>query len=261
MSHSIHGPQFSTPSQAAKCGTKAGATNFGRPVGASTTSATTHVVRKAAISTPARVLLSALAIFGGYAMCKDSINGTRLKRKGAISAHHIKAQYEDMAYGWGKYSGHPWMDQQAHKFKRFMLYGPMNLRMQWESLKIRVNSYVNDVFLPNLLPITMMVGGVVGLLGFRNIKNGMRASGRFVRNNIRIPSSFKSQMQRSSGKLLQSTAKGLGKMLSFPFKSPTHLGLTAAGALFGLFFLQRFNKSYGNAGQQEYFRDFVTTKK
>jgi hypothetical protein len=165
-----------------------------------------------------------------------------------------------MEYGWGKYSGQPWMDQQAHGWKRLMIFGPMNLRLKWQEYKLRFNSMVNDVILPNLLPIAMMVAGGIGIVGLKNIRGGSKATGHFIRNNIHVPTSFKTGMKQVASKTAQGTGKGIGKLVSLPFKSPAHLGVTAAALIFGAFGLKRFQDAYGEDGQEQYFRGLTNYK-
>lgn len=212
------------------------------------------------MGTPARVLVSLAAIAAGYKLFQDSWSGSKLKRDDAVEAAKEHAEWADMEYGWGHYSGQPWMDQQAHNFKRMLLFGPMNLKLKWQEMTIRLNSWVNDVILPNLLPIAMMTAGVIGLGGGKVFKNGSKATQHFVRNHVHVPTAFKTGMKQVAGKAAQGTGKGIGKLLSLPFKSPAHLGVAAAGLIFGGFALQRFQDAYGHDGQHNFFRDLTNSK-
>lgn len=224
------------------------------------TAASKVVTSTRMMGTPARVLLSLGAIAAGYKLFQDSWNGSNMKRQDAVDAAKEHAEWSDMEYGWGHYSGQPWMDKQAHSWKRLLLFGPMNLRIKWQEFKIRFNSMVNDVILPNLLPIAMMVGGVVGIIGFKNIHGGSKATGHFFRNHVRVPASFKNGMKQVASKTAQGTGKGLGKLLSLPLKSPAHLGVTAAGLIAGAFAYSRFQDAYGHDGQHAFFRNLTNVK-
>jgi hypothetical protein len=206
-----------------------------------------------------RILVSIAAIAGGYKLIQDSWNGSQLKRDDAVAAAKEHAEWADMEYGWGHYSGQPWMDQLAHKFKRLLLFGPMNLKLKWQEITIRMNSWVNDVILPNLLPIALVIAGIGGLGGFKVFKHTPKVT-RFVKNHVHVPTAFKTEIKNLAGKTASGAGKGLGKLLSLPFKSPAHLGVTAAGLLFGSFFLQRFQNSYGHDGQHNFFRDLTNSK-
>lgn len=221
--------------------------------------ATSAAERTRMLGTTGRVLVSLAAIVGGYKLIQDSWNGSQMKRDDAVAAAKEHAEWADMEYGWGHYSGQPWMDQQAHKFKRFLLFGPMNLKLKWQETTIRLNSWINDVILPNLLPIGLVIAGLGGLGGFKVFRHSSKVT-QFVKNHVHVPTAFKTEVKHLAGKAASGTGKGIGKLLSLPFKSPAHLGITAAGLLFGSFTLQRFQDSYGHDGQHNFFRDLTNSK-
>lgn len=211
-------------------------------------------------NTAARVIGGSVFVLAGGKLVADTKNGTRLKRDDAVAAMKEHAEWADMEYGWGHYSGNPWMDQKAHWFKRLTLLGPMNLKIKWQEATIRFNSWVNDVLFPNLVPLAVMAAGAVTAIGPKNIKKAGQATSRFFRTHVRVAPGFKSGMSTVTRQAASKTAKGAGTVLSLPFKSPVAF-FSAVGALvLGNFALNRFRDSYGHDGQHNYFRDFTNTQ-
>lgn len=212
------------------------------------------------LSTAARVIGGSVFVLASGKLVSDTANGTRLKRNDAVAAMKEHAEWGDMEYGWGHYSGHPWMDQKAHWFKRLTLFGPMNLKIKWQEATIRFNSWVNDVFFPNLVPIAVMGAAAIATIGPKNIKRGTQATGRFLRTHVRVAPGFKSSMSTVTKQATAKTAQGLGKVLSLPFKSPVAFFSTVGALVLGNFALNRFRDSYGHDGQHDYFRNFTNTQ-
>jgi hypothetical protein len=231
------------------------------PINPKVSSVESKVAAKTRMMGPvARIGISLGFLIAGAKLTQDSYKSTQIKRQDAVDYAKEHAEWSDMEFGMGHYSGSLLGDKAAHWWNRLLLFGPMNLRIKWQEIKIRVNSWVNDVILPNLLPIAMMVGGGIGIIGLKNIHGGSKATGHFFRNYVHIPASFKTGMKQVAGKTAQGTGKGLGKLVSLPFKSPAHLGVAGAGLLLGAFALSRFQNSYGHDGQHQYFRDLINVK-
>ncbi len=202
-------------------------------------------------------LLGLGAIAAAWWMMRDTFDGTRQKRIDAIAAAKEHAEWADMEYGWGHWSGNPGMDHKAHQFKRFLLFGPMNLRMRWLEFKITVDSLVNDVLLKNIVPLGVGVAGIYSMFGARAVNTGVRNFGRFLGQII--PSGF----GRAVGSLLSQGLTGLGKgvlALSHTLLSKQALPFTIGAAIFGNYALSRFKDSYGHDGQHEFFRDLTNIK-
>lgn len=209
---------------------------------------------------PVRIGAGALIAVLGYGLIKDTVSGTNMKRQDAIAAVKGRAEWQDTEYGWGKWSGMPWMDKMAHSVKRLMLFGPWNLRVKWETSTINFNSWVNDVLLPNAVPIGLMTGGVLGMVGFGRMHAGTKAAGKFFKNYVHVPASFKTGMKLVAQKTAQGTGKGIGKAMSWPLKTPAHALVTLGGVLLGSFAVSRFNDVYEQDAQHNYFRDLSNTK-
>lgn len=224
----------------------------------SAAAAVTTVAKKT--RNPMLGLASLATLAAAGLLVKDSYNGSQLKRADAVAAAKEHAEWGDMEYGWGHWSGHPWMDHQAHRFKRLMLFGPFNLGIRWQEFKINANSLINDVLLKNLIPIGVGIGSLYAAFGAKSVHKALFGPFRYVAKHFSIPSSFKRQMGRIISQATGSMGKGLVKLLKMPFKSPLSLVATVGAGLLGGFFLNRFRDSYGHDGQHEFFRDLTNVK-
>ena len=218
------------------------------------------IARSHAGGNAARILLSVGAMTAGYKLIKDTVEGTESERKDKAAALKEHAEWKDMEFGWGHYSGNPGMDQVAHEVKRFFLFGPMNVTLKWKESQIKVNSFINDVIIPNLVPIGIMTAGFVGLVGPKNLRSGANVMDHFVKNYVHVPPSFKVGMKQAGQKSTRMAARGLGKLISLPFKTPMSLLVTAGALLLGSFTWRRFQDSYGHDGQHHFFRTFINEK-
>lgn len=208
---------------------------------------------------PLMVALSLAATVAAGAMIKDSYEGTKIKRSDASAAILDSKQYHAMEYGWGMWSGTPGMEHWAHKAHHLKAFGPMNLFLKWKQFKSSASSIVNDVILPNMIPIAVGIGGLYAGFGSKAI-HGVAKAVVAPLKHVKLPATLAASLKSLASKGLSGLSKGLGKGISKMFSSPKNLLMSLGGLAFGGFALNRFQRVYTREADQDYFREFVTTQ-
>ncbi len=224
-------------------------------------------VAKAATETPlktagklsgtGKTVLGIGALAAAAFAIKDSYNGRAEKIEHKLSNLHEHKSWEHWQNGLAHYSGNPWMDQQAHGIKKLLLYGPLGLRLKFEEFKTKADIMVNEVLLPNLVPIGVGIGGMYMLLGKKTINDAFKRTFNWYKGKSFVSASFKQSFKTQAGKAFTGLAGLGGRMLRWPFKSLQHFGVAAGLGAFGSFMLGRFQDSYGHRGTEEYFFDEI----
>jgi hypothetical protein len=195
--------------------------------------------------------LAALAAAGWMMM--DSYRGNRERTQQSVDKLKEHNDWEETEFGWGHWSGMPWMDHLAHRVFGWKQYGPYGLREKFSAIKIRVGSFFNNVIVPNLVPLGL---GIAGLYGAGvPVHKPFVAIGRALSQGV--PRRLVQDLGRLGGRAATGVGSGLLKLLALPFRSLTHLGIASGLVLGGAFFLKRFSDAYGHDGQRQFFRDDI----
>lgn len=198
------------------------------------------------------------AIAASLLLIKDTYDGTRQKRIDAVAAAKQSAEWHDMEHNWGHWSGNPAMDHKAHQFRRFLLFGPMNLRMRWVEFKTYANSLVNDVLIQNAIPLGLAVGGAYAAFGKNAIHTTASRFFRFM--GSLLPKGWHKPVLSLMSSGVSALGSGIKSLAQIAFRSPGNFAMALGALVFGNFTLQRFRNSYGHEGQENYFRTFINEK-
>ena len=190
------------------------------------------------------------------ALIVDTYKGQSENTRIRISQSTLNADWKVMMERQGQWSGYPWMDAQTERLKELLTYGPWNLAEKYEHLKIRVDSLLWQVLYPNTIPIAISIAALYMGLGSRVLHAPFRALGKGL---SRAPGGGRlgRELLYATGAGAKGIAKGLGRVLAFPFKSVYHLGFSILAGLMGLFALDRFQAVYTDEAQEQFFDPLV----
>ena len=175
----------------------------------------------------------------------QSVKGKSSTWEQQVRNHETSADMLSLRDHWGHYSGQPAMDGWANKLRRFMRFGPLGLNMAWNKAKTYTEGFVNDVFLPNLVPIGVGLGGLYAT-GFKPHKL-LTAPVKFLHKHLHINwGGIRGQMKKGGKWAGSIMARGLRKV----GKNPA----MAIGALaLGGFGLHRFMRVYDHSQQDDFY--------
>ena len=203
--------------------------------------------------------VAALGSYLAYSIFKNSWPGSESIAQQAKAAVLQKKQDEFLRYGWGRHSGYQNSDQMATGFKRFMLYGPMDIKLRWEEGGAYWNSIFQNVIARNWVPMLLTGAGVYLAAGNKMFKP-FAAAGRglwkvaqkiFANPN---PNGIVRRCLRGLGRAAKTVCT---KFIKAPMQYKLVAGLMG---LMGWFAWGRLMGSYNGQNQEELFRDFVSTK-
>jgi|GEM_PF-6101063 len=204
----------------------------------------------------ARVFFGILPSVLTAGLLVDTYNGQKENTRIRISQSTLNADWKVMMERQGQWSGYPWMDAQTERLKELMTYGPWNLGEKYEHLKIRVSSLTWLVLYPNLIPITISIAALYMGLGAKVLHAPFRALGKGIR---KAPGGGRlgRELVYAGGAGARGIARGIGRILSIPFRSVYHLGFSVLAGLMALFAFDRFTAVYGDEAQEQFFNPLV----
>jgi hypothetical protein len=210
---------------------------------------------------PTALSIGLTVLAGGTAlyMARDSYLGSRDRVNQRVAELKEENDLEYSKFGWGHWSGKPWLDGLSHKLFGFKEYGPWGLRENMQELGIRISSIWSDVVLPNLLWFGLGIAGLYGSLGAKRVHAPFRAFFNWCRKTS-LPPAFKREVKNFTGRIFKGLGRGIVKAATWPFLSLSRLGI-ASGIVLGIaFFLKQFNDAYGHDGQRDFFRNEIFDK-
>lgn len=199
---------------------------------------------------PAKTLTKAIGLAGaGVAawLTTQSAKGKMPVWQQQLHNHEANSDLVSIRDNWGRYSGQPAMDNWANKLRRFFMFGPLGLNMVWYKAKTYGEGFVNDVLLPNIVPIGVGLGGLY-------------ATGLKPHKLITEPLSFlKKRLPPMNWGRMRTVLKDSGKWMGDRLVDVLKLGrdnpAIAIGALaMSLFALHRFVRVYDHEEQNGFFR-------
>jgi hypothetical protein len=192
------------------------------------------------------------------ALLVDTYNGQKENTQIRVSQSTLNADWKVMMERQGQWSGYPWMDAQTERAKELLEYGPWNLKEKYEHLKIRIDSFVWRVLYPNTIPIAISIAALYMGFGAKVLHAPFKA---FAKGLSHTPGggSFGRGAGKAVGAVIKTTAKGVGRVVSIPFKSVYHLGFSLLAGLMALFALDRFQAAYTDEAQEQFFDPLVWT--
>jgi hypothetical protein len=186
---------------------------------------------------------------------QDAYVGSKQKADEQISTLKVDNDYRLTEYSFGQYSGNPGMDNLALKFDALRRYGPFRLREHFQSAKIRINNFFNNVIGPNLLPLGIGLAGVYSTIGHEQMAiYGNNIATWWSRTNF-----LDSQAWRTLRGVGNAIGSGLWNIIKTPvqlaFRSPQHFAIASGITLVGAFFIKRFSDNVNGNAQQDFYRD------
>ncbi len=171
-----------------------------------------------------------------------------------IASHHTKLMYDQTSFGWGHWSGQPKMDHWAHKIFGLKLFGPFDLFTTYHRYKTLAEGYVNDVILPNLVPLGVGVAGLYAGFGAKTLHAPFKNMYKRL-----APTFRKMHLGRKLKNALKPLSKKIGDLAVAGVKAAVKHPLGALGGIvLGGFVFNRFNRVLNHQEQEAYFRDFTT---
>lgn len=215
----------------------------------------TPPLSKLAGKSAAAPLLGLGALLASGWMVKDTFKGIRPELDRQYADHLVQDEYANTRWGWGHYSGNPGMDHLAHKFFGFTLFGPNGLRHKWQKAKLYTKVYINNVIIPNLIPMGVGVAGLYALLGKERLHKGVTYFTQGLRKHLKMPPGISKGVKRGVKAIFHAAGVGMGKTLGFAGRNKE---ISAAVVLLSAFGLNRFRDSYGHDGQDNFFRSYLS---
>lgn len=200
-------------------------------------------------------LATAAAVVATFGMMSDTYHGNRERTQQLVDELKENNDLRYTEYGWGHWSGMPWLDHLSHRMFGWLQYGPYGLVEKFQAFKIRVGSFWNNVIMPNLIPLGISVAGLYGTFGAENVHKPFKAIGNALMTPL--PQQLRKDLWDVTKTAFSKMGSGLQYLLSLPFRSLTHLGVATGLAFFGAYFLKRFSDAYGHDGQRQFFRDDI----
>jgi len=186
----------------------------------------------------------------------DTYNGQSENTRIRVSQSTLNADWKVMMERKGQWSGYPWMDAQTERLKELVTYGPWNLREKYEHLKIRLDALIWQVLYPNTIPIVISIAALYMGLGARVLHAPFRALGKGL-SNVPGGGRLGRELVYASGAGARGIARGVGRILSIPFRSVYHLGFSILAGLMALFALDRFQATYTDEAQEKFFNPLI----
>jgi hypothetical protein len=186
-------------------------------------------------------------------LIRDSIQGDQYETQRKVSQNAFNASFRALAVKQGQWSGYPGMEDFSDRFKIWKIYGPADMVPKVKAWYARTESFIYNVFLPNLVPIGISIASLYMGFGAKTLHAPFKAAIRWLRHTS-IPASFKRQFKS----FMSETAKGFGRLMgalwAMPFKSLYHFGFTLAGISMFAFFISRFQDVSSGKAQKRFFR-------
>lgn len=210
------------------------------------------------INAPVAVAAGA-ALLVSYMMMRDSYKGSRDRLDQKISEVKEENDVEYSKFGWGHWSGKPYLDYLAHKWFGLKEFGPYGIKENAQEIGMRVSNMWSNVVVPNLIPLGIGIAGMYGALGPRRMHAPIRGFVNWCKKTS-IPPSMKREFKTFFGNAFKGIGKGLGTVAKWPFLRLSNLGIALGGLFLGTWALKQFNDSYGHDGQRAWFRPEVYDK-
>lgn len=174
-----------------------------------------------------------------------------------VAGHHMDNEMKSISYGFGHYSGQPTMGGWAHRLYNTMLFGPFGFATTWHKVKTYTNGFVNNVILPNLIPIGIGIAGMYAGFGRKSIHDAAKRSANYLKPYMgNVPMKT----------VAEKTAVGIGKTLLSPIKG-LYWSMDKGRAKFALpilgllgFGAYRFGRVWNHDEQHDFWRDFTNMK-
>lgn len=221
------------------------------------------VVRNAAIARPKSflfTLLGAGTLAASYWFMKDSYEG----RKPEVERlHSVERSQDNWAY-WkatvADYSGFPTMDKVEFWLKGLAIYGPLNIFAKIRAMETTAADFVENVFLPNIIPVGLGIASLYIGLGSRIVHWPFRKTAEFWTNHS-LPPTFKQKLGEFMSYVGRGIGTGLGNLVSLPFNHGLRgFGISAVIAGLGLFFVNRLESTADGSAQHAFFREQILSK-
>jgi hypothetical protein len=200
-----------------------------------------------------KVALGVLPSIATAAMIIDTMHGDEYETERKVTEERAWGNWAVMKNNHGHWSGYPALDEASDKLKAFLIYGPLNLFEKVSGIGIRIKCYVDNVLLPNAVPIAISIAALYMGLGHKRIHAPFKATGRWLRE-VHVPVAFQNAFKQFFAKVGEGLGKGLGHMVAWPFKSLHHAGFAAAFLGILAFFANRFHDVYTDSAEEQFFR-------
>lgn len=200
-----------------------------------------------------RGVISLLPVAVAVWMVRDSVEGDEYETKRKIAQNSFNSSFKALAVKQGKWSGYPKMEELSERLEVFKIYGPMDMIPKIKAWYLEMESLIETILLPNIIPITVAVASLYMGFGAKTLHAPFKAVSRGLRDTS-IPASFKREFKA----FVNESARGFGRLIralcAMPFKSLYHFGFTLAGISLGAFFISRFKDVEEGQAQKRFFR-------